>query len=286
MPQIRLAELMHRAEARLKAAGADNPTLDVRLLMAHALDLDRAQLLVRSDQMLTDAEQECINTLLTRRANREPVSRILGQREFWSLRFNVNEATLVPRPDSETLIEVTLKLLSSLDDDTELRILDLGTGSGCLLLSLLHEFQNATGLGIDKAPKAVEQAADNAEHLGFALRAKFKTGNWTDDITETFNVIISNPPYITHSDIDFLMPEVREHDPHLALDGGDDGLDVYRFLIPQLPRLLKPHGLAVFEIGEGQGAAVKALFQNSGFKDIVGHQDLAGIERCVTAKQN
>ena len=273
---------MHRAEARLKAAGADNPTLDVRILMAHALDLDRAQLLVRSDQMLNDVEQAKITTLITRRANREPVSRILGQREFRSLRFGVNEATLVPRPDSETLIEATLKLLSSLEDDAELHVLDLGTGTGCLLLSLLHEFQNATGLGIDKVPRAVEQALDNAEHLGLSSRATFKTGNWADGIDEKFDIVISNPPYIAHAEIAKLMPEVREHDPHLALDGGDDGLSVYRLLIPQLPRLLKPQGLAVFEIGEGQDAEVCKLFQKIGFHNILLHQDLAGIQRCIT----
>jgi release factor glutamine methyltransferase len=286
MPQTILADFMHRAEARLKAAGVDNPTLDVRLLMAHALDMDRAQLLIKSQHMLTEVEQERISALLTRRANREPVSRILGEREFWSLRFSLNEATLVPRPDSETLIEATLRLLSSLDDDTELRILDLGTGTGCLLLSLLHEFQNATGLGIDKVPRAVGQAEDNAERLGFTSRAKFRTGNWADGIDEKFDIIISNPPYIARSEIGTLMPEVCNHDPHLALDGGDDGLDVYRLLIPQLTRLLKPKGLAVFEIGEGQGAKVGELFRKAALTNITLHFDLAGIQRCITANHD
>ncbi len=275
---MRLADYVANAIETLKLAGVDNPQLDTRLLAGHALGIDRAELLSQSQRELSDAEQTSITALITRRAAREPVARIIGTRGFWGLEFGLNEATLEPRPDSETLVEAILKLKTDAH-----RILDLGTGSGCLLLSLLHEFPSATGLGIDINPRAVEQAAQNAVALKLNNRAAFQTSNWLENITGKFDIIISNPPYIPHFYIEHLMPEVRDHDPMLALDGGTDGLAPYRHLIPQLPHFLTPNGILCFEIGITQALQVATLLQQSNFQNITTHKDLGGIDRCITA---
>jgi release factor glutamine methyltransferase len=284
MPDVELTILIRCAEARLIAAGIDDPAPDARILAAHALGLDRVHLITHADRVLTEEELERIELLIGRRARHEPVDRIVGAREFWSLNFSLNEATLAPRPESETIVEAALQMISS-RGDKKLRILDLGTGTGCLLLSLLHELPDATGLGVDCAARAVRQARENAERLGLAVRGEFRVNNWANGLEERFDLIVSNPPYIAQGEIPKLMPEVRDHDPLLALDGGKDGLDAYRLLIPQLPCLLKSNGAAVFEIGIGQGDAVRALFEISGFTDIVTHRDVAGIERCIAARK-
>ena len=327
-----LSEILRDAAARLAAADVDNPALDARLLIAHALNCDRAQLLTQDERLLTAEESATIQKLIERRANREPVARILGLREFWGLPFGLNEATLDPRPDSETLVEAALKNHPPLAGGSKLplqfrggvtrdvekeetpspakttdlpsgkskfllplpqgeralssfRLLDLGTGTGCLLLALLHEWPHATGLGVDIAPRAVEQAQANAKRLGLEDRAAFRANDWLDGTIETFDVIICNPPYIASAEIPALMPEVRDHDPRAALDGGEEGLAIYRLLIPQLPRFLNPQGFAVFEIGQGQAEAVCALFRQAGFRDVSTRRDLGGIERCVAAKR-
>ncbi len=300
-----LRETIAAAQTRLAEAGVDNPALDARLLAAHALGLDRAALLTQENRALTEKESAVLEANIARREKREPVGRILGLREFWGLPFSLNEATLEPRPDSETLIEAALALFScchtresgypvSIETNrtpacagvTEgtfpARILDLGTGTGCLLLALLHEWPTATGLGIDLAPRAVEQAQENAARLGLETRAHFQTGNWLEGINEKFDLIISNPPYIPAQDIKNLSPEVRDFDPRLALDGGTDGLDPYRRLIPQFPSFLMPQGAALFEVGIGQAEPVAALLRQAGFKDVSVRRDLGGIERCVS----
>jgi release factor glutamine methyltransferase len=268
------------ASRLLAVAGIDNPALDARLLAGAALGLDRAQLLAQSDRILSADESAKIQALIARRAAREPVARILGSREFWGLPFALNAATLEPRPDSETVIEAALTL-----NPSPRRILDLGTGTGCLLLALLHEWPTATGLGLDCAPKAVAQAHRNAEQLGLQARASFKINNWAESVTERFDLIVSNPPYIRSSDIQSLMPEVRDYDPLLALDGGEDGLGAYRRLIPDLPRLLSEGGHAIFEVGAGQAAAVESLFRASRFSEVRIDSDLAGHARCLVAKR-
>jgi len=278
-PRLMLT-ILRRAQDELTTAGVDNPVLDSRLLIAHALGCDRADLLTQSDRLLSTEEVAGIQSLIARRAAREPVSRILGLREFWGLPFGLNEATLDPRPDSETLIETALKSVSAAN-----RILDLGTGSGCLLLALLHEWPQATGLGVDSAPRTVEQAQINAARLGLQDRATFRVNDWLQNINETFDVIVCNPPYVAASDVPALMPEVRLYDPVAALDGGAGGLDVYRRLIPQLPHRLNQDGWALFEVGQGQAAEVSGLFQKAGFNDIRICPDLGGIERCVTGKK-
>ena len=280
---VSLSAYLAHATEQLKAAAIDTPPLDARLLAGHALGLDRAQLLSQSQRLLTEAELTTLDGLLTRRLKHEAVARIIGVREFWSLNFGLNEATLEPRPDSETLVETVLSL--SPHKQAPHRILDLGTGSGCLLLSLLHERPNATGLGIDINPRAVEQATKNAVTLGLGERARFCQGNWLTGLSESFDIIISNPPYIPAADIPTLMPEVRDYDPMLALDGGDDGLTPYRFLIPQLARFLNPQGIVAVEVGITQAPYVENLFRQANFINVEIRKDLGGIDRCVTAQK-
>jgi len=269
------------AARQFEDAGVDHPMLDVRILICHALGIDRARMATSGERMLSEEERKTIRSMIGRRCRREPVARILGRREFWSLPFGLNEATLEPRPDSETIIEVTLKKLAGRQD---VSILDAGTGTGCLLLALLHELPQATGVGADVNPQAVEQARDNAAALGLDTRAVIRISNWLDNIvSDRFDVIVSNPPYIQSQDIPTLMPEVRNYDPLLAMDGGSDGLDAYHALIPQLSQRLKPGGFVVFEVGEGQAQSVGELLTQHGFKDISFHEDLGGITRCVAA---
>jgi release factor glutamine methyltransferase len=271
-----LAEFLAASTDKLKQADVDNPQLDARVLMSYALKCDGAQILSQSLRVLIPEEINVISWFIERRAAGEPVARIMGKREFWGLDFGLNEATLDPRPDSETLVEAVLELCQK-----RKRILDLGTGTGCLLLALLHEMPNAVGVGIDIAPRAVEQAAKNAVALGLGGRAEFRAGDWLTGITEKFDIIISNPPYISTSEIPTLMREVREFDPLCALDGGEDGLACYRLLILQLADYLNPEGLVAFEVGYGQAQHVTDLFRQNGFTSIATHKDLGGIERCV-----
>ena len=290
--------VLRNAAAQLVQHGCATPDLDARLLIGHALGLDRLQLMLQAERVLTIEEITQITALVNRRAAHEPVARIIGCREFWGLPFGLNEATLEPRPDSETLVEAILEdsgfRIGDLADRQKSpnpksripypTVLDLGTGTGCLLLALLHELPNATGLGIDVAPRAVAQAQANAIRLGLDSQATFQLGNWLEGITDQFDIIISNPPYIARDDIPTLMPEVREHDPLAALEGGVDGLEPYRLIIPQLPRVLKPGGLIAFEVGHTQAAAVSTLLRDAGLTNLTTHQDLGGVARCVLAK--
>lgn len=273
-----LAFFLRAATAHLAAAGVDTPELDTRLLVAAGLGCDRLQLLTERERVLTADELKRLNLLIDRRVQREPVARILGLREFWGLPFGLNEATLEPRPDSETLIEVALGCPKSAT------ILDLGTGTGCLLLALLHEWPEAIGVGTDIAPRAVEQAQANAARLGLEQRATFRVSDWLDSLSERFDLIVSNPPYIPSRDIPGLMPEVREHDPMQALDGGADGLAPYRYLIPRLPHHLTPQGHVIFEVGQGQADEVAELLRRAGFIEVRSAKDLGGVERCVAGR--
>jgi release factor glutamine methyltransferase len=280
VPPLTLGELLRTTKIRLSAAGVDNPELDTRYLVGHALNLDRTEMYHQQARILTKLERDEIEKNVRRRADREPVARILGEREFWGLPFGLNEATLEPRSDSETLIEAAMM---SLPLNESRRILDLGTGTGCLLLSLLHERPHASGLGIDASARAIDQARSNATNLGLTPRADFQLGNWLDGIEEKFDLIISNPPYIKRSDLSLLMPEVRQHDPALALDGGHDGMDVYRLLTPQLGGFVTTNGKIILEVGQGQAENVAALLHHAGFLKITSHCDLNGIERCLCA---
>jgi release factor glutamine methyltransferase len=281
MPDHRLFAVMSKAAKQLAAAEIDNPHLDARILIQHILGCDRMQMLTGAERILSDDDLFNIQKIIARRTAHEPVARIIGEREFWGLSFGLNEATLEPRPDSETLVEAVLSVASH---ERPIQILDLGTGTGCLLLSLLHELPEAEGLGIDIAQRAVEQATINAENLGLMSRAKFQLGDWLAGIAESFDIIISNPPYIIHDNIMALQPEVRENDPLRALDGGMDGLDDYRKLIPLIPKSLNAHGVVAMEVGQGQAQFVADLMKDAGLKEIKIYNDLAGIERCLVAQ--
>nr|WP_294523683.1 peptide chain release factor N(5)-glutamine methyltransferase [uncultured Rhodopila sp.] len=269
-----IAEAIHDGARRLRDL-ADNPRLEARLLLAHALGLSRADLIRDPHRSV---ETGTFNDLLTRRLLHQPLAHILGRREFWSLEFQVSPATLIPRPDSETLIEAALVHFAHRPPPR--RILDLGSGTGCLLLALLHEFPAAFGIGIDIAPDAAGLARRNAIRIGLADRAAFLAGDWTKPIAGRFDLVISNPPYIPAADIDDLMPEVALHEPRRALDGGADGYDAYRTILGDLPGRLLPGGTAILELGAGQAKEVAALARQAGFAASL-HLDLAGIQRAV-----
>ncbi|MDQ7251224.1 peptide chain release factor N(5)-glutamine methyltransferase [Dongia sedimenti] len=274
-----IGEALARAAMRLGEAGIERPQAEARILLEAASGRGRGQIIAFPEQALTAAQAELFERMVSRRCAREPVSRILGSREFWSLRFAVGPATLDPRPDSETLVAAVLARIP--ERSAKLAILDLGTGTGCLLLALLSELPQATGLGVDVDPAARDIAARNAETLGLQARAAFQVGDWARGIAAAFDVIVSNPPYIESTAIDTLAPEVAQYDPPGALDGGMDGLSAYRALMPQAAQRLKPGGLLALEIGAGQGAAVRGLAENAGLTDLATAQDLAGIERCL-----
>lgn len=276
----RIAEALRDGTTRLAAAGIDSALSDARILLMHALGIDRTGLLSRAGEAMSPEAAARYSGHLDRRAAREPVSRILGHREFWSLDFALAPATLDPRPDSETLVEAALAAVPA---GRPLRVLDLGTGTGCLLLAVLHDRPSAFGIGVDRSEEAARTARDNARALGLADRAAFTVGDWATALAGRFDLVLSNPPYIPESDIAALEPEVREHDPRLALSGGADGLDAYRALAAAMPDLLAPGGTAVVELGIGQAADVAALFRAAGL-DIAGTpHDLAGIPRCMVA---
>ncbi|HZD24938.1 MAG TPA: peptide chain release factor N(5)-glutamine methyltransferase [Alphaproteobacteria bacterium] len=273
---------LRESARRLIAAGIEDPVRDASVLLADSLGCDRLGLLRRAGEPLAEGAHELFERRLLRRLLREPVSRILGRREFWSLGFEIGPAVLDPRPDSETLVEAVLARLG--DRSKSWRLLDLGTGSGCLLLALLSELPAARGVGTDLSPDALRLARRNAIRLGLGDRAAFIAGNWADSLNARFHVVLSNPPYIATGEIPGLAPEVRHYDPLPALDGGADGLAAYRRLAPELPRLLVPGGLAALECGQGQAATIAALLAAAGLVPETPARDLAGIERCVLAR--
>jgi release factor glutamine methyltransferase len=269
------ARLISDGAAILRDAGTDNPRLEARLLLAHALGIPGAALIRDPDAL---ADRAAYDSLIARRAAHEPLAYILGRREFWSLDFAVSPATLIPRPESETLIEAALAAFASRSPPA--RILDLGTGTGCLLLSALHEFPGAFGIGTDRSPAAASLAAANAAALGLAGRAAFLCADWAAPLNARFDLILCNPPYIPTSHIAGLMPEVARHEPTGALDGGADGLAAYRHIVASLPALLQPDGVAVLELGAGQAGSVAALTADVGLAATT-RPDLAGIARAL-----
>ena len=272
---ITVGAAVRDARYRLRNAGADSPGLDARLLVARAVDEDGGFL--PRERALKGEELDRLTALVARRARREPMSHILGEREFWSLPFKVTRDTLTPRPDSETVVEAALA------GGQGRRLLDLGTGSGCLLLSLLSEWPGATGIGVDVSAGALIVARDNARLLGLEDRARFVAGDWGAGLSGCFDVIVVNPPYIAEGELDTLAPEVSAFEPRIALAGGGDGLDAYRSLAPQLPGLLSDDGRACLEVGQGQAPGVSAILESCTLRVLGVAKDLAGIERCVTA---
>jgi len=276
------------AAARLAAAGVDTPDLDARLLIGQVLGLDATAFITAGDRRLSTDDQAQIDPVIDRRCAREPVSRILGRREFWSLSFTLGPETLDPRPDSETLVEAGLAALA--ERDHPWRVLDLGTGSGCLLLSVLSERPLASGIGVDLSASALSTASANAVALGLSGRCRFVRADWCAGIAHPlgpapFDLVLSNPPYIPTPDLGALELEVTRFDPHAALDGGEDGLSAYRALAPQLPDLLGSSGVAVIEIGQGQATDVCRLFGEAGLVIETIRRDLAGIERCLVVRR-
>lgn len=262
------------AARALRDMGIEDARREARLLLDHCVGTADGDGQPLQPSVIAEL-QACIE----RRRNREPVSQILGQWEFWSLPFFVTAATLTPRPDTEALVQAALDLLP--DRRATLRLLDLGTGSGCLLLALLYELPAARGLGIDRSPEALAVAERNASALGLADRAQFALGNWAEGLSGSFDLIVSNPPYIPRDEIPSLMPEVSRHEPLLALDGGGDGLDCYRQMAPQIAARLAPGGLALLEVGQGQADAAAAILAAAGLEPAGVRADLGGRKRCV-----
>ena len=263
-----------------EATGRLEPA-DARLLLAAALGASRLEVAVAPERALSVEEERRFRSFVERREAGEPASRILGRREFWSLDFELSPAVLDPRPDTETVVEAALDAAG--ERGRPLELLDLGAGSGCILLALLSELPKAWGLGLDVSEAAARAAQSNARRLGLAERARFAVADWAGPLVGRFDLIVSNPPYIPRGEISGLAPEVARHDPWGALDGGEDGLDAYRTLAAALPGLLKPGAVAVLEIGSGQDEAVGLLLRRRGLKLLETRSDLAARRRCIVA---
>lgn len=283
---VALGQARRALAQAFRAAGLDSPDLDARLLVGHALRLDHTGLARHAERPLTAQEAAQINALASRRLEHEPVARILGHREFWSLDLALVPATLVPRPETETVVEAALAAIDAGGGrHRTLQVADLGTGSGALLLALLRELPMALGIGTDLSLAALDAARANAARHGLSARAHFVNDNFSAALAGPFDLMVSNPPYIARADIAGLMPEVRDHDPLMALDGGDDGLAAYRAIAADAPRLLAPRGTLVVELGAGQEPAVAALFSAHGLVvERPARADLAGVARALTAR--
>lgn len=280
-------QALANAAAAFRAAGLVTPALDSRLLLCNAANLPHETLIVRAREPISADTAARFEASVMRRLEREPVSRITGSREFYGRDFYIDAATLDPRPDTETLIEAALDIVAQRGwHDRPLKLLDLGTGSGCILLTLLAELPRAEGLGIDMDERALRIASENASRLGVASRARFAVADWFEGLGGRFDIIVANPPYIPTGEIAGLAPEVADHDPHTALDGGADGLDAYRRIAARAAGFLAPEGALLVEIGVGQEEAVQTLLQAQGLRVPADGvlPDLAGRPRAVLAE--
>lgn len=283
-----IRDVIEHAAKRLKMAGVEEARHDAWLLLGYRLQQDRATLLANALDSLGPEEQHAFSELVDRRTDREPLAQIVGQKEFWSLDFQITADVLCPRPDSECLIEAALIEVGRRCQAGAWagRILDLGTGSGCLLLALLSEWPAASGVGVDISRRALSIARSNGEKLALARRTHWLCADWGTALDGSFDLIISNPPYVSKGEAEALAPEVRGFEPATALFAGEDGLDAYRALAGDLNRLLVSKGVALIEIGAGQAQSVEGLLEDKGLRPIGRRQDLAGIDRCLIAERS
>lgn len=272
------AQALVSAVGRLRDAGVEDPARDARRLLAHAAQIEASRVTLIGPDPLTDDIAENFETLIQLRSDRVPVSHLVGRREFYGRSFQVSAAVLDPRPDTETLIEVALA-------EPFASVLDLGTGSGCILITLLAERKTAVGTGVDLSTEACFEASANAHALQVADRAQIVASNWFDAVDGTFDLIVSNPPYIALDEMDGLEPEVRKYEPRMALTDESDGLSCYRLICAQAGDFLDPQGRLIVEIGPTQGAAVSNLMQNAGFHDVKVIPDLDGRDRVVIGRK-
>nr|WP_210341484.1 peptide chain release factor N(5)-glutamine methyltransferase [Methylopila capsulata] len=278
-----MGEAARAAASRFAAAGIDTPEADARALAREAFGLDAAQLIARAGEPVDVDALARLEHLILRRLGGEPVDRILGRREFWGLDFTLAPETLAPRADTETVVQAALDAVGG--RDRPIAVLDLGVGSGCILLALLSELPRATGLGVDRSFGAARAARANAERLGLGARVRVVVGDWATALGSRFDLVVSNPPYIASADMAGLDREVREHDPARALDGGADGLDAYRAIVADLPARLGPGGTAVLELGAGQEAGVTRLALQANLRvDGPAQVDLGGVPRALVMR--
>ena len=276
---LTLVKAWTAARKRLEAANIDTPVIDARILLLAATETDRATLIGDPQRPLTQEAALKFETFVQRREQREPAAHIVGKKGFWTLDLISDRRGLVPRPETEVIVDLILKTHAV---DVPNRVLDLGVGSGTILLALLAERRSWTGVGIDQSEDALALAAENATHIGLADRVDLRLGDWHQGVDERFDIVVSNPPYIPSAVIDTLQDEVRLHDPRFALDGGEDGLDPYRILFSALPEILKPSGVFAFEFGVDQADAVMALAQSvPGLINLSVIKDLSDIDRVI-----
>ena len=277
-----LRPIVARIAERLAAAGVDTARGDAWLLLAAVTGCPRARLMAGGLDRLTAEQERRLEALVGRRSRREPMAYIVGEKEFWSLPLRVTPAVLIPRPETETVVEAALAQVR--DRGAPLRILDLGTGSGCLLLALLSELPAASGLGVDLSAAALALASINAGRLSLAGRARFEQRSWGAGLEGAFDLIVGNPPYVGAAELAILEPEVRTFEPEIALIAGPDGLCAYRALVPDCARLLAEGGAVALEIGQGQGDPVAAILACHGLAVVERRPDLAGMPRCLVAR--
>jgi release factor glutamine methyltransferase len=277
---LTLVKAWTAAKERLKDVKIDQPAIDARLLLEVAADVTRTDIITDPYRVLTEAQMATLNDFLERRAAREPVSHIIGRKGFWKILLQVNKNVLTPRPETEVIVDEVLK---AFPEQMSFNMLDLGVGSGTILLAVLAERPAAKGLGIDVSEEALAVARENAANLDLSGRVALLRGDWTNGLGDDgFDLVVSNPPYIATHVIDTLEPEVRDHEPRLALDGGPDGLDAYRLLAGEILRVLKPGAMFAVEIGYDQSAAVEALFREAGAQNVRTIKDLSVNDRVVT----
>jgi len=277
---LTLVKAWNAAKDRLKNVQIDQPAIDARLLLEVAADVTRTDIITDPYRVLTEAQMATLDDFLNRRARREPVSHIIGRKGFWKILLQVNKHVLTPRPETEVIVDEVLK---AFPEQMPFNMLDLGVGSGTILLAVLAERPAAKGLGIDVSEEALAVARENAANLDLAGRTALLRGDWTNGLgDDSFDLVVSNPPYIATEVIETLEPEVRDHEPRLALDGGPDGLDAYRFLAGEILRVLKPGAMFAVEIGYDQSQAVETLFRQAGAQNVRTVKDLSVNDRVVT----